>query len=456
MTQATSGTAGIYIVVFVAYIVLVLGFTFISKRLSDPDGFWTENRSVSGLRAGISLSATFMSISWSVVYGIEVFLQYGLGGFFVLSLPWIVVLGIFFWLAPRIRNIPVFSQPELISGKFGKKAGKLAALPILLVFIIWAGAEMDVAASLLAGTMGMSQPLLLFIIATVIAIYMSFSGTNAVIVTDVIQYILVALFFVIILQAGFSSRPVNPAVLKLDFHRIQPLFIVLTFIAYLPGWLAETDIWIRLQITRNGREARKAMGISLLNAILFVFIMPFLVAAFLPAGMTSGTKGVAWLLAQVHHPVFVALAAIGLIAASMSTIDTCVNVAAMTLSYDLTEKRTLNRNIAAIWITAALAFLFGVYSNSLKDAFYLSSGILSTTLFLPVLACYLPVGKKTGVIAVLALAPILTIASYALEKYGWFAIPGANGISYILISFCAALLLFFGGSAFNSKEDMII
>ncbi len=452
MNPSQTGTGAIYLIVFVAYIALVLAFTFISKRLSDPDGFWTENRSVSGLRAGISLSATFMSISWSVVYGIEVFLQYGLGGFFILSLPWIIVLGIFLWLAPRLRNIPVFSQPELITGKFGKTAGKLAAIPILLVFIIWAGAEMDVAASLLAGTMGISQPLLLFIVAFVIAIYMSFSGTNAVIVTDVIQYILVALFFIIILQAGFSSHPVNPAVLKLDFHRIQPLFIVLTFIAYLPGWLAETDIWIRLQITRNGHEARKAMGIALLNAVLFVFLMPLLVAAFLPAGITSGTKGVAWLLTRVQHPALVALAAIGLIAASMSTIDTCINVAAMTLSYDLTEKRTLNRNIAAIWITAGLAFLFGIYSNSLKDAFYLSSGILSTTLFLPVLACYLPVGKKTGVMAVLALAPILTIAFYAFEKHGWFAIPGANGISYILISFCTALLLFFSGTFFDSKR----
>ncbi|MCK5879235.1 MAG: hypothetical protein KAH24_05625, partial [Holophagae bacterium] len=196
MNPSQTGTGAIYLIVFVAYIALVLAFTFISKRLSDPDGFWTENRSVSGLRAGISLSATFMSISWSVVYGIEVFLQYGLGGFFILSLPWIIVLGIFLWLAPRLRNIPVFSQPELITGKFGKTAGKLAAIPILLVFIIWAGAEMDIAASLLAGTMGISQPLLLFIVAFVIAIYMSFSGTNAVIITDVIQYILVALFFI--------------------------------------------------------------------------------------------------------------------------------------------------------------------------------------------------------------------------------------------------------------------
>ncbi len=455
MTPSAGNHSSIYLIVFAAYIVLVLGFTFLSKRLADPDGFWTENRSVSGLRAGISLSATFISISWSVVYGIEVFLRYGLGGFFVLSLPWIIVLAVFLWLAPRLRNIPVFSQPELISGKFGKKAGKLSAIPILLVFIIWAGAEMDVAASLLAGTMGMSQPLLLFIIALVIALYMSFSGTNAVIVTDVIQYILVALFFIIILYAGYSSHPVNPAVFKFDSHRIQPLFIVLTFIAYLPGWLAETDIWIRLQITRNGREARKAMGISLINAVLFVFLMPLLVAAFLPAGMNSGTRGVTWLLSQIHQPVLVALAAIGLIAASMSTIDTCINVAAMTLSYDLTEKRSLNKNVAAVWLSAGLAFLFGIYSNSLKDAFYLSSGILSTTLFLPVLACYLPVGKKTGVLAVLAFAPILTILFYGLEKHGCFAIPGANGISYILISFIAALLLFFGGSAITKKGEFI-
>ncbi len=451
---ANSSNTTIYLVVFIAYTILVLGFTFISKRLSDPGGFWTENRSVGGIRAGISLSATFMSISWSVVYGIEVFLRYGLGGFFVLSLPWIIVLGIFLWLAPRLRDIPVFSQPELITGKFGKKAGNLAAVPILLVFIIWAGAEMDVAASLLAGTMGMSQGMLLFIIALIIAIYMSFSGTNAVIVTDVIQYILVALFFLIILYAGASSQPANPAVFKLDPHRIEPLFIVLTFVAYLPGWLAETDIWIRLQITRNGREARKAMGISLLNAVLFVFLMPMLAAAFLPAGMTNGTKGVAWLLNQLHHPLLVALAAIGLIAASMSTIDTCINVAAMTLSYDLTRKKTLNRNIAAVWISAGLSFLFGIYSDSLKDAFYLSSGILSTTLFLPVLACYLPIGKKPGVVAVLTLSPILTIAFYLLEKHHYITIPGANGISYILISFCGALLLFFGGSVFGKKQGV--
>ncbi len=432
----------IYTSVFVAYIAIVLFASFRSRGSRDPSGFWTENRSVSGMRAGISLSATFMSISWSVVYGIEVFLKFGLGGFFVLSLPWLVVLGLFVWLAPKLRNIPVFSQPELIGKKFSRRAGQLAAIPILLVFIIWAGAEMDVAASLLSSVTGLNSTALLLTIAVVIGLYMMTSGTHAVILTDVIQYLLVVVFFILILWAGTGTVTPNPTVTTLDFDRIHPLFILITFVAYLPGWLAETDIWVRLQITPDGRQARLAMMVALANGVLFVFIMPMLAARLVPAGISDGTAGVASLLALIRSPIGAGLAALGLVAASMSTIDTCVNVAAMTLSYDLRQSRTLAANRIAVWIAVAAAVLFAIYSNSLMDAFYLSSGLLSTALFIPVMACYRKRGSDRGVRAVLIGAPLATIFFYAIERASWFAIPGANGVSYILMGFGTAVILY--------------
>lgn len=432
----------IYLTVFVLYIAIVLAFAWFKRENPDADSFWTENRSVSGWRAGISLSATFMSISWSVVYGIEVFLNYGLGGFFVLSLPWILVLGIFIILAPKLRNIPVFSQPELISRKFGKRAGQLAAIPILGVFVIWAGAEMDVAAALLGNATGIAPLAILLAIALTIALYMTISGTRAVIITDVIQYVLVALFFVLIIQAGYARGEVNPAVLQLDRNRIHPLFILITFIAYLPGWLAETDIWIRLQITRSGKDARRAMIIAWGNGILFVFLMPLAAALFVSGTVANGTEAVHALMALLNNGFAIGIAAIGLVAASMSTIDTCVNVSAMTLAYDLPANRSQRGNRAAVWITTLLAVLFALYSNTLKDAFYLSSGLLSTTLFLPVAACYIGWGNRSGVLAVLIGGPLITICTYVLEKRGIIGIPGSGGVSYILISFAATVLLF--------------
>jgi Na+/proline symporter len=263
---------------------------------------------------------------------------------------------------------------------------------------------------------------------------MSFSGTNAVILTDVIQYILVALFFVIIYFAGLKNSLVNTDIFKLSLTKINFFFIFLTLLAYLPGWLAETDIWIRLQVTKNGYEARKAMGIAILNSVLFVFLMPLLVASVVKPHITSGVNAVSYLLSLISNPIIAAVTAIGLIAASMSTIDTCTNVAAMTVSYDLTKKKTNNKNIASIWITGFAACLFAFYSNSLKDAFYLSSGLLSTSLFLPVLSCYFEKPSKKGVLFVLKFAPVITLIFFILEKEKILFLKEGEGISYILFS----------------------
>lgn len=424
----------IYISILAVYIVVVITTSIIFREKSDKNEFWTEGRNISGVKAGISLSATFMSISWSVVYGIEVFLKDGLAGFFILSLPWLIVLIIFFYFAPKLRNISVFSQPELIKEKFGETAGKFAAIPILLVFIIWGGAELDVAASLLASTTNLSQPLILTIIFLTISTYMSLSGTNAVILTDVIQYILVALFFVIIYSVGLKHGEVNTEIFQFSYEKVNFLFIFLTLLAYLPGWLAETDIWVRLQITKNGKEARIAMGIAILNSILFVFIFPMLVASVIKKDIVTGVDGVSFLLSLISNPIIIGLAAIGLIAASMSTIDTCTNVSAMTLSYDLTKTKSNKKNILSVWIAGFLSVVFALYSDNLKDAFYLSSGILSTSLFLPVFSCYLKSPSKKATLTILKTAPPITILFYFLEKNKILYLKSGEGISYILFS----------------------
>ncbi len=448
----------VFLSVFFIYSIVVIVFSFFSRRKGETtESFWTDNRQVSGLKSGISLSATFMSISWSVAYGIEVFLNYGKGGFYVLALPWLIVLGIFFIFAPTLRDIPVFSQPELIRERFGRKAALFSAIPILIVFIIWAGAELSVASKIISRATELNYTIILIFSVLTIAIYMSLSGVEAVIVTDVIQYTLIAVFFFILLFAGATSSINSVNVLTGSDTKVNPFFIFLTLLAYLPGWLVETDIWIRLQVTKNGKEARKAMGVAFLNALLFVFLLPMAVACFVPENIKSGEKAVFFLLSLLKNKFVLSLAAIGLVAASMSTIDTCLNVAAMTVSYDLKKEKTKLFNIASIWIVSIFATLSAVYFNSLKDAFYLSSGIFSTTLFIPVIAAYSKKNLKKGVIAVLTLSPFATIVFYMLEKEGFLNIPNANGIGYILISmlFSLTIFLLFSGKEFFSKHKQI-
>jgi Na+/proline symporter len=86
--------------------------------------------------------------------------------------------------------------------------------------------------------------------------------------------------------------------------------------------------------------------------------------------------------------------AVGLVAAAMSTIDTCSNVMALSVAYDLLglhERPGANRASQAVTAASVVAAcLFALNTESLWDIFYLSSGILTTTVAFPVAAVFLP------------------------------------------------------------------
>lgn len=50
------------------------------RRGGAPADFWTAKRRLDGFSVGLSLSAGFMSVSWSCVYAVQLFYWFGLGG----------------------------------------------------------------------------------------------------------------------------------------------------------------------------------------------------------------------------------------------------------------------------------------------------------------------------------------------------------------------------------------
>jgi len=58
--------------------VIALGFRWREQASKGAD-FWTAGRSLSAGSVGLSISAGFMSVSWSCVYAAQLFYGYGLG-----------------------------------------------------------------------------------------------------------------------------------------------------------------------------------------------------------------------------------------------------------------------------------------------------------------------------------------------------------------------------------------
>lgn len=480
MTNST-----IYWLGFIGYSLLVIwmGFSIwfkkYKKRQSENTaGFWSANKSLSSWAVGLSISASMMSISWSCVYGVQLFYWYGLGAIWLLIVPWLVTMIFFYLLAPKFRTFNIFSQPELLQKRFGATPRILLAFTLIIVFITWGGAEVYAAGNIIAPLLGVTPETVFLLIAVVVGSYSFMGGFAAVVSTDKIQFLLVALFISTIALLGYNAIPSEQ-----EFNLLIkgpksvgeiPLFstgftlIILTFFIYLPGWLIESDLWLRIQAAKSNSEARKGVALSGLTAFIFVGIMPLIIGlsslilfpatdGVIPEKLNDGALIFSVIMTE-YAPVWLnLLLSVGLIAAAMSTIDTCGNIVALSISNDLLEpwfKRIKSRvslnliarlsSVGAIFI----CYIYALFTESLWDIFYLSSGILTTTVFIPIMASFFSRFKLFEIKVSLITGLVSTILFYFLEKFNYLDIVQPSivletGLGYIVLAFLFTALLFF-------------
>lgn len=430
------------------YIVITLsiGWYSFNKQESEAD-HWTAGRQLSPVSVGLSLSAGFMSVSWSCVYAVQLFYWYGIGAFWIITFPWIISLWLIYKLSGKYHQLTAFSQPEMVGDRFGTSARKMVALALTFVFLVWGGAEIYVAANLLAPELGISLNWVIVIISIVVGIYMTFGGFRAVVTTDKLQFVLVTLYILFVAglawsglsQSGSIFPDVNVSGAKSGVSWASVfapgiMIIILTLVAYLPGWIFEADLWLRVQAAENTSAARKGVIIGAVNGFLFVGIIPMFIgiAALKLYPMIGGNfpdnigfegDAIFAALASDFAPAWLKLIlTLGLVAAAMSTIDTCLNVMGLSIAYDffhdhsVSQRPGFSKLITAF--TVIIATLFAMSINSLWDIFYLSSGILTTSVAFPVAAVFMKKANKKGILLSSILGFIGTVTAYYGETLG--------------------------------------
>ena len=453
---------------------IVLGW-LARRRTQSGAAFWTAGRDLGALSVGLSISAGFMSVSWSCVYAVQLFYWYGLGAIWLITIPWIITLAGIWILATRYHALAEFSQPEMVGRRFGDSSRKAVALALGFVFTVWGGAEIYIAATLLAPGLGVSIQSAIIGIGLIVAVYSTLGGFSAVVSTDKMQYAIVALYVVAmgwLAVRGMSSGGVRlfpdegVSALKTGVSWRDLLspglpLIVMTFVAYLPGWLFETDLWLRVQGARDDRAARRGVVIAMLNAFVFVGVLPMLIGitalelfphtgGVSPAILGNEGDAVFAALVSTYAPAWLtALVAIGLIAAAMSTIDTCANVVGLSIAYDMLrvhEKPDADRASRVLTVIAVtLLCIFALNTESLWDIFYLSGGVLTTAVAFPVAAIFAPSVSPRGVTASSLFGLVGTIAAYFLGKAGLLASLEPSwlvetGLGYVAWGIVAAVI----------------
>jgi solute:Na+ symporter, SSS family len=337
------------------------------------------------------------------------------------------------------------------------------------VFIIWVEAETFMAGTLLSPFLGIDPRLCMALVILPIIIYTYLGGFRAVVMTDVLQFGFMGLFMIVLAVTAITSAssassgsivhalsniapPWSGAGHMFNLGFLGWLFPLILLVGYIPGWLIEQDLSLRMQAAKSTKDARKASWLGFLLIGIFVIILPAIVAfcslvVFPPtagadgamaANAAVGANGLGIISAFIGKlPVALAVfMVIGIIASQMSTLDTFANVSALPIAHDILDPILKRKNksekvrfetarivsVAVLVIGLGLAFL----SENLNDVYYISSGVLSASIAVQVFFMFWRRITLPAVISSAIVGFVGTVFGYFYE-YGKLAFMGLKG-----------------------------
>ena len=185
-------------------------------KQEDADDYFTTKGGMGGVFAsilvGLSIAATlFSGISFlaypSIVYANGIGILLGLVNFFI---AWIVLV---FWFLPRYLNAPDTKHPyDIIEQRLGPKVRTLAALMYVLLRIGWMAALIYAPTIAIMAATGLEGSgwfwTIVLTIGIASTIYTTLGGIRGVIVTDAIQFVVIAIGVSLTIAVVFFRLPV--------------------------------------------------------------------------------------------------------------------------------------------------------------------------------------------------------------------------------------------------------
>ena len=157
----------------------------------------------------------------------------------------------------------------------------------------------------------------------------------------------------------------------------------------------QANIWQLISATRNAKEARRMTTLSFFAYIplYLLVVVAGMAGIVLYDKLPEGGIITAVVLNQMP-PALGALVFIGITAAIMSTMDTLINSASLTLTMDLhrTEEdpaANLKFSRLATLIAAGLAIVIALKIRSILELTWIASDVITTGVFVPLLGAFL-------------------------------------------------------------------
>ena len=265
------------IVVLYLLVMLFIGW-WSSKKISSNTDFMVAGRRLGPFLMAGTLAAT--EIGGGSSLGV---VQQGMQNHGISAAWYIMTMGFAFviltFLAPKFRAATVKTVPEYFRRRYGKSAGLITAI-IMLLPLIGLTAGQFIASSVILSTMlGISYKTAVIIVALVVTIYSIMGGLWSVTLTDFIQVFLIiigmiiAVPFAMNLAGGWSNVVANVPAETFDmFKGYSPMAVVSLTIMYVATFTVGQEAVSRYYAARDGKAAKQGSILAAIINFIYAFI----------------------------------------------------------------------------------------------------------------------------------------------------------------------------------------
>ena len=265
------------IVVLYLLVMLFIGW-YSSKKITSNTDFMVAGRRLGPFLMAGTLAAT--EIGGGSSLGV---VQQGMQNHGISAAWYIMTMGFAFviltFLAPKFRAATVKTVPEYFRRRYGKSAGLITAI-IMLLPLIGLTAGQFIASSVILSTMlGISYKTAVIIVAVVVTIYSIMGGLWSVTLTDFIQVFLIiigmiiAVPFAMRLAGGWGNVVANVPAETFDmFKGYSPMAVISLTIMYVATFTVGQEAVSRYYAARDGKAAKQGSILAAIINFVYAFI----------------------------------------------------------------------------------------------------------------------------------------------------------------------------------------
>ena len=187
------------VIVLFSLLIVFIGLSFSRKSGSDMVSFFAAGGAVPWWINSLSLFMGFVSASTFVVWGSIAYSS----GWVAISIQWamsVAGLVVGYVIAPKWHKTKSLTAAEYICNRLGVKTQKTYSYIYLFIMVFLKGVCLYAVALILQITTGISLYWWIGLLGAIVILYTTFGGLWAVVVTDVLQ-------FIILLSAGLILLP---------------------------------------------------------------------------------------------------------------------------------------------------------------------------------------------------------------------------------------------------------